>query len=45
MCSGAAGCFFKKAGVALEEENMEKEIEGERAEVDKSSQEAPVLCR
>jgi len=31
---GAAGGFFEKAGVALEEEDVEEEIEREGAEVE-----------
>lgn len=40
---GAAGGFFEEAGVALEEEDVEEEVDGERAEVDEGCQEAPVL--
>jgi len=31
---GTAGGFFEEAGVALEEENVEEEVEGEGAEVE-----------
>lgn len=40
---GAAGGFFEKAGVALEEEDVEEEVDREGAEVDEGCQEAPVL--
>jgi len=31
---GAAGGLFEEAGVALEEENMEEEVEGEGAKIE-----------
>ena len=40
---GATGGLFKKARVALEEEDMKKEVKGKRAEVEESGYEAPVL--
>ena len=43
MRGRTAGGFFEEARVALEEEDVEKEIEGERAEVEKCGQETPVL--
>lgn len=39
----AAGGFFEHARVALDEEDVEEEVEGERAEVDEGGEEAPVL--
>ena len=35
MGGGAAGGFLEEARVALQEEDVEKEVEGEGAEVDK----------
>lgn len=43
MRGGTAGGFLEEAGVALEEEDMEEEVEGERAEVKEGGYEAPVL--
>jgi len=40
---GADGGLFEHAGVALDEEHVEDEVEGERAEVDEGGDEAPVL--
>lgn len=34
MRGGAAGGFFEEAGVALEEEDVEEEVEGEGAKVE-----------
>ena len=34
MGGGATTGFFEEAGVALEEEDMEEEVEGEGAEVE-----------
>lgn len=39
----ATGGLFEKAGVALEEENVEEEVEGEGTEVAKGREEPPVL--
>ena len=33
MRGGSAGGLFEEAGIALEEEDMEKKVEGKRAEV------------
>ena len=43
MGGRAAGGFFEEAGVALEEEDVEEEVEGEGAEVEERGQNAPVL--
>lgn len=40
---GAAGGFFEEPGVALHEEDVEDEVEGERAEVEEGCCEAPEL--
>ena len=40
---GRPASFFEQAGVALQEEDVEEEIERERAKVDKGSEQAPVL--
>lgn len=40
---GAAGGFFEKPGVALHEEYVEDEVEGEGAEVEEGGCEAPEL--
>ncbi|KFY41118.1 hypothetical protein V494_03223 [Pseudogymnoascus sp. VKM F-4513 (FW-928)] len=40
---GAAGGFFEEAGVALHEEDVEDEVEGEGAEVEEGACEAPEL--
>lgn len=40
---GAAGGFLEQARISLKEEDMEQEIEGQGAEVEKGSQETPVL--
>lgn len=34
MCGGAAGRFFEETGVALEEEDVEEEVEREGPEVE-----------
>ena len=39
-----AGGFFEEAGVALEEEDVEEEVEGEGSEVEEGGEESPVLC-
>lgn len=39
------GGFLEHAGVALDEEDVEEEVEGEGAEVDEGGDEAPVLFR
>lgn len=41
----AGSGFFEHAGVALNEEDVEEEVERERAEVDEGREEAPVLPR
>ena len=43
MRGGAAGGFFEEARVALKEENVEDEVEGEGAEVKECGEKAPVL--
>ncbi len=43
MGGAAAGGFFEQARVALQEEDVEEEVQGEGAEVDECCQEAPVL--
>lgn len=43
MRRGAAGRFFEEAGVALEEEDVEEEVEGEGAEVKECGYYSPVL--
>lgn len=43
MRRGAAGGFLEESGVALEKIDMEEEIEGEGAEVEKGGQKSPVL--
>lgn len=43
VCGRIAARFFKKARVALEEEDVEEKVEGERAEVEEGCQEPPVL--
>ncbi|KAI9811004.1 MAG: hypothetical protein M1827_005736 [Pycnora praestabilis] len=43
MGGGAAGGFFEEAGVALEEEDVEDQVDGEGAEVEERCQDAPVL--
>jgi len=40
---GPAAGFFEEARVALEEEDMEEEVKGERAEVEERGEDAPVL--
>lgn len=42
---GRSGGFFKHARIALDEEDVEDELETEGAEIDKGGQEAPVLER
>nr|POE56617.1 hypothetical protein CFP56_33589 [Quercus suber] len=39
------GGFFKHTSVALDEEDVEEQVEGKRAEVDEGGDEAPVLTR
>ncbi len=43
MSWGAAGGFFEEAGVALEEEDVEEEVEVQGAEVEKRCYYPPVL--
>ena len=40
---GSAGRFLEQARVALQEEDVEEEVEGEGAEVEEGGQEAPDL--
>lgn len=40
---GPAGRFFQEPRVALEEEDVEEEVEVQRAEVDERREQAPVL--
>jgi hypothetical protein len=40
---GRSASLFEQAGVALQEEDVEEEIERERAKVDEGSEQAPVL--
>jgi hypothetical protein len=42
MRNGSGG-LLEHAGVALDEEDVEEEVEGEGAEVDEGGEEAPVL--
>jgi hypothetical protein len=42
MGDGGGG-FFQHAGVALHEEDVEDEVEGEGSEVDEGGEEAPEL--
>ena len=41
--SDGGGGFLEHAGVALDEEDVEEEVQGEGPEVDESGEEAPVL--
>ena len=43
MRGRSARGFFEQAGIALQEEDVEEEIEGERAEVEEGGYEAPIL--
>lgn len=43
MCRGATGRFLEQSRIALEEEDMEEEVEREGSKVDEGGQEAPIL--
>lgn len=43
MGRGPARGLLEKAGITLEEEDVEEEVKGQRAEVEKCGQEPPVL--
>jgi hypothetical protein len=43
VCGRASGRLFKKARVALQEEDVVEEVEAEGSEVEEGSYEAPVL--
>ncbi len=43
MRRGATAGFFEETGVALEKEDVEEEVEGERAKVEERGQKAPIL--
>jgi len=44
MSRRAPGGFFKEAGITLEEEDVEDEVQRQRAEIEECGYESPVLC-